>query len=181
MDKPSGFTWKGLGDISEGRANLGPDMPVLVYRLFQYTLKDILTREYDEETACSLLRAAGHLAGMELAKNLLDLSGDFDFFIANLINRLQELKIGILRIEKADLDLLRFTLTISEDLDCSGLPVSGETVCDYDEGFLAGILETYSGNPFAVKEIDCWATGDRTCRFTAIWDIGGTPLDADNQ
>ena len=129
-NKPSKFTWEGLGDISVGRENLGPDMPVLVYRLFQYTLKDILSREYDEATAGRLYWAAGHLAGTELAKNVLDLSGDFDFFIANLTNKLKELKIGVLRIEKADLDSLSFTLTVSEDLDCSGLPITGETVCD---------------------------------------------------
>ena len=166
-NKPSKFTWEGLGDIGAGRENLGPDMPVLVYRLFQYTLKDILSREYDEATASSLYWSAGHLAGTELAKNVLDLSGDFDFFIANLTNKLKELKIGVLRIEKADLDSLSFTLTVSEDLDCSGLPITGETVCDYDEGFIAGILETYSGHQFTVKEIDCWATGERTCRFSA--------------
>ena len=167
-DKSSKFTWDGLGDISIGRKNLGPDMPVLVYRLFQYTLKDILAREYDEETASSLFRVAGHLAGTELAKNVLDLSGDFDFFVANLTNKLKELKIGVLRIEKADLATLSFTLTVSEDLDCSGLPVSGETVCDYDEGFIAGIFEVYSGRQFNVKEIDCWSTGDRTCRFSVV-------------
>lgn len=166
-NKPSVFTWEGLGDISAGRENLGLDMPVLVYRLFQYTLKDILSREYDEATAGRLYWAAGHLAGTELAKNVLDLSGDFDFFIANLTNKLKELKIGVLHIEKANLDSLSFTLTVSEDLDCSGLPITGETVCDYDEGFIAGILETYSGHQFAVKEIDCWATGERTCRFSA--------------
>jgi predicted hydrocarbon binding protein len=54
---------------------------------------------------------------------------------------------------------------LSEDLDCSGLPIFGESVCDYDEGFIAGILEQYTGKKFLVKEVDCWATGDRTCRF----------------
>ncbi|ABX41977.1 V4R domain-containing protein [Lachnoclostridium phytofermentans] len=166
-NKPTKFTWEGLGDIDAGRGTLGPDMPVFVYRLFQFTLKDILDREYDEETSNNLYRAAGHLAGTELAKNILDLSGDFDFFVANLTNKLKELKIGILRIEKADLDAFSFTLTVSEDLDCSGLPLYGETVCDYDEGFIAGILETYSGQPFTVREVDCWATGARTCRFSA--------------
>lgn len=164
---PSKFSWDDIGDIEEGRKNLGPDMPVAVYRLFQFTLKDVLAREYDEETACVLLRGAGHLAGTQLAKNVLDLSGDFDYFIANLTNKLKELKVGILRIEKADLNTMTFTLTVSEDLDCSGLPISGNTVCDYDEGFIAGILEAYTGKPFEVKEVDCWATGDRTCRFSA--------------
>lgn len=164
---PSTFTWDQLGDIEDGRKNLGTEMPVFIYRLLQYTMKDIIVREYNEETACAIMRAAGHLAGVHLAKNILNLDGDFDFFIANLTNKLKELKIGILRMEKADLENGSFTLTVSEDLDCSGLPVTGNSVCDYDEGLIAGILETYTGRPFEVKEIDCWATGDRTCRFTA--------------
>jgi predicted hydrocarbon binding protein len=58
-----------------------------------------------------------------------------------------------------------FTLTVEEDLDCSGLPMTEEVVCQYDEGFIAGIMETYTGRPFQAKEIDCWASGDRVCRF----------------
>ena len=165
-DLPSKFTWNGLGDLRDGRSTLGLEMPVLVYRLFQYTLKDILKRELSDQYAADIFRAAGHLAGIEFAKNALDLSGDFDYFITNLQRMLKELKIGILRIERADLEKLKFTLTVSEDLDCSGLPITDETVCDYDEGFIAGILEAYSGKTFDVKEVDCWASGDRTCRFT---------------
>lgn len=171
QEKPSKFTWESLGDIATGRGNLGPDMPVLVYRLLQYTMKDILSREYNEETACNIFRAAGHLAGVHFAKNELDLTGDFDFFVAHLQKKLKDLKIGILRMEKSNTDTMNFTLTVSEDLDCSGLPVTDETVCDYDEGFISGILEAYSGLPFEVKEIDCWASGDRTCRFTARGDL----------
>lgn len=163
---PSKFKWSGLGNLDVGRATLGTDMPVIVYRLFQYTLKDILSRELSAEYAADLYRAAGHLAGMEFAKNVLDLSGDFDYFITNLTRTLKEYKIGILRIERADLESFRFMLTVSEDLDCSGLPVTDETVCDYDEGFIAGILEAYSGKSFDVREVDCWANGDRTCRFS---------------
>jgi predicted hydrocarbon binding protein len=60
---------------------------------------------------------------------------------------------------------MRFTLTVAEDLDCSGLPFTDEVVCQYDEGFIAGILEAYTGKRFFAKEIDCWASGDRVCRF----------------
>ena len=159
--------WERLGDIMEGRKTLGENMPVLVYRLFQYAIKDILDEEYGIETASDIFRKAGHLAGMEFAENTLHLEGDLDFFIANLTETLKDLKIGYLNIEKSDLDKMHFVLTVSEDLDCSGLPVTNDTVCDYDEGFIAGILERYSGHPFDVKEIDCWASGDRTCRFDA--------------
>jgi len=165
-DVPSKFKWENLGDIEEGRKSLGPDMPVIVYRLLQYTMKDILSREYDEETAREIFRASGHLAGTQFAKNVLNLSGDFDFFVSELTNKLKEFKIGILQIERADMESMSFTLTVSEDLDCSGLPIMGETVCDYDEGFISGIMETYTGKEFVAEEIDCWANGDRTCRFS---------------
>ncbi|MCL2538962.1 MAG: 4-vinyl reductase [Oscillospiraceae bacterium] len=165
-EKRSKFTWEGLGNLREGRSALGTDMPLIVYRLFQYTLKDVLSREFSEECADELYRAAGHLAGMEFAKNVLDLSGDLDFFVANLQRALVELKMGFLRIERADLETFSFTLTVAEDLDCSGLPVTDETVCDYSEGFIAGIFEAYTGKEFDVREVDCWAHGDRICRFT---------------
>jgi predicted hydrocarbon binding protein len=75
--------------------------------------------------------------------------------------------IGVLRVEEADLENGRLVLTVSEDLDCSGLPELSYEVCTYDEGFIAALLERFSGKKFKVKEIDCWCTGDRTCRFLA--------------
>ena len=87
-------------------------------------------------------------------------------FLADLQNKMKELNIGVLRIERADFDKMNFVLTVSEDLDCSGVPVIGETICVYDEGFIAGGLQAYSGKEFDVKEVDCWASGAKTCRFT---------------
>jgi predicted hydrocarbon binding protein len=159
--------WKRLGNVAEGRKTLGEDMPVLVYRLFQYAIKDVLDEEYGAEKASKIFKDAGRLAGIEFAENTLQLEVDFDFFIINLTETLKDLKIGHLHIEKSDLEKMHFVLTVSEDLDCSGLPVTDETICDYDEGFIAGILERYTGKPFEVKEVDCWASGDRTCRFEA--------------
>ena len=81
--------------------------------------------------------------------------------------KMQELKIGVLRIEDVNEETGKIILTVAEDADCSGLPVLGETVCNYDEGFIAGILSLYSGKPYTAVEVDCWATGDRVCRFHA--------------
>ena len=71
---------------------------------------------------------------------MLHLDQPLNQFISELQAKLQELKIGVLRIESVDEETGRITLTVSEDADCSGLPVLGETVCNYDEGFLSGIL-----------------------------------------
>lgn len=160
------FEWKDLGDITEGRPNLGPDTKVAVYRLMQYTMRTILIDYFGLEKAKEIFINAGRLAGIEFCKNVLDISLGLNEFIALLHNKLLELSIGVLVIEKADTNKMDFVLTVSEDLDCSGLPVYGDTVCDYDEGFLEGIFLVYTGKPFKAKEIDCWSTGERTCRFT---------------
>jgi predicted hydrocarbon binding protein len=162
------FAWKDLGDIEAGRPNLGPMTRVVVYRLMQYTLRAILVGHYGNDEADHILYEAGYLAGTEFCKSTLDTAVDFNLFLADLAAKLEELSIGILRFENSDIRKMDFTLTLSEDLDCSGLPVSGETVCAYDEGFIAGIFHTYTGREFTAKEIDCWATGARTCRFRAV-------------
>jgi predicted hydrocarbon binding protein len=164
----STFSWENLGNIKEGRGDLGEDMPVLVYRLMQYTMLDVLSKEFGNEQANEFFRRAGYLAGVEFAKNMLDLSLDFDHFLASLQKILQELKIGILRMEAFDPGTGHIILTVGQDLDCSGLPVTNENVCNYDEGFIAGILESYTGKKYEVREVDCWASGDRVCRFDGV-------------
>ncbi|RUQ33625.1 MAG: 4-vinyl reductase [Candidatus Competibacteraceae bacterium] len=164
------FQWEDLGDIELGRPNLGPQLPVLVYRLAQYTLREAIAQRYGDGAAGDILREAGWIAGREFCLHILNRSQPLTAFIAQLQTQLRELSIGVLRVERADPESLAFLLTVSEDLDCSGLPITGTTVCDYDEGFIAGLLYAYTGLSFSVKEINCWATGDRTCRFDVKLD-----------
>ena len=160
------FSWSQLGDIEGGRPNLGSKTSVAVYRLMQYTMRAVLEKEFGDECTRALLVKAGRLAGQEFCKNVLDVSLPLNKFVAQLHDTLLDLSVGVLKVEKSDVENLSFIATVSEDLDCSGLPVKGITVCDYDEGFIAGIFEIYTGKDFLVKEIDCWSTGERTCRFT---------------
>ena len=164
------FHWKMLGDVREGRPNLGPTTDVEVYRLMQFTLRDILIQEFNPETTDRLFYRAGALAGKELCRAVLDRGKDFSSFITEVRDLLEEKKIGILRIEMADLEQMRFTLTVAEDIDCSGLPMSDETICTYDEGFISGIFTEYTGKQFKAKEVDCWCSGDRVCRFEVTLD-----------
>ncbi|MBF0230926.1 MAG: 4-vinyl reductase, partial [Desulfamplus sp.] len=45
------FDWSMIGDIAEGRPNLGGTMDVAVYRLMQFTLRDVIIQEFDTEIA----------------------------------------------------------------------------------------------------------------------------------
>lgn len=149
------------------RENLGAELPVQIYRLLEYSLKDELCSRYGKETQVDIFRAAGRKAGAFFARNFLDLSLPLEQFVGALQREMQEKKIGIVRIEDVDKASGCIVLTVAEDADCSGLPILGETVCNYDEGFLSGVLSLYSGKPYRVTEVDCWATGDRVCRFHA--------------
>jgi uncharacterized protein len=161
------FTWDMIGDIAVGRPNLGRTTDLAVYRLMQFTLHDVLIAELGVMRANLVMYKAGKVAGTHFCRNLIATRDDLGGFVAELQQKLKELNVGILRMEKADPDKLQFVMSVSEDLDCSGLPDTGEVICSYDEGFIAGILQEYSGREFEVREIDCWCNGDRTCRFQA--------------
>lgn len=161
------FSWNLLGDVQLGRPNLGNTTRLEVYRLMQFSFRDVLEQRYGADETDKIFYDSGYLAGREFYQHLIGPQGDINVMVAKLQAVVKEMGIGILRVEEADLELGRLVLTVSEDLDCSGLPESGEQLCTYDEGFIAAILESFSGSTFEVKEVDCWCTGDRTCRFTA--------------
>lgn len=156
-----------IGDIKQGREHLGPEVSVEAYRLFENTVHKALTDMYGTEKCADIMKTAGRLAGEDFAKGISkkkDLSG----FIAELQKKMREMKIGILRVENVTgTERIAITLTISEDVDCSGEQNIGETVCNYDEGFVEGVFSYYRKKPFSVNEVDCWGKGDRVCRFVA--------------
>jgi predicted hydrocarbon binding protein len=163
----STFEWSMIGDIEEGRPNLGSQVHVAVYRLMQFTLRDILIRDFGVEKADRIFFDAGKKAGEAYFENVLTEKKDLDGLFADLQRTMKELGIGIFRVESADREKASFVITVAEDLDCSGIPVCDEEICTYDEGFIAGLLLAYSGQDFNVKEVDCWCSGGRVCRFTA--------------
>lgn len=159
------FNWSDIGDIAQGRPNLGDETKVAVYRMFQYSIREVLIGEFGSKKASELIYNSGYISGVNFCQTQLDTTLELTPFIANLQKRVKEFKIGVLRMERLNLETLEMTLTVEEDLDCSGLKMTNELVCDFDEGFIAGILDHYTKLKFIVKEVDCWSSGGRICRF----------------
>lgn len=162
------FSWDSIGDIELGRPNLGNTARLEVYRLMQFTFRDVIEKSVGTKETDRIFYEAGKLAGSEFYKNIMGEIKDINEFISRLQSTLREMGIGILRVEELDMEKGELILTVSEDLDCSGLPESDDEICTYDEGFICALLESFTGISFKVQEIDCWCTGDRTCRFSAI-------------
>ncbi len=165
--RPYAFTWELLGDLAEGRPNLGPMMRVEAYRLMQFTLRDRLEAEFGTAKMATLFYDAGFTAGGWFMDHVVGPCADLSALVARLQQALVVMGIGVLRVEKADATGAEIILTMSEDLDCSGMPELGRASCKYDEGFIAALLSRFSGHRYTVQEVDCWTNGARTCRFVA--------------
>ena len=163
------FSWDNTvgSDMGLARPSLGPKTSVEAYRMFQFTLRDLLEQNYGADVTDDLFRQAGVMAGREFFKRFCNEAADLASLSNILRNTFINLGIGILRVEKADAQKMEFTFNVDEDLDCSGMPDTSEVICVYDEGFIKGILEEFSGKKFTVREVDCWCSGSRPCRFDA--------------
>ena len=162
------FSWDVIGAYSEEtRPSLGTGTSLEVYRLFQFTMRDVLEQRYGTEVTDDIFRESGVMAGKAFFEKYCQDAKDVGTLAKTIQERFRELAIGIVRFEKVDLDNMEIQLTVDEDLDCSGLPDTQEQICVYDEGLIQGILEAFTGQKFTVREVDCWCSGERTCRFKA--------------
>lgn len=92
------FDWGMIGDIGEGRPNLGRLMDVAVYRLMQFALRDVLIKELSVQATDDIFFKAGEKAGREFCKAFIDKSFDFNAFVSRTKEVLEQLKVGILII-----------------------------------------------------------------------------------
>ncbi len=162
------FSWDVIGvSINDARPSLGKNLSIEIYRLLQFTMRDVMEQRYGTEAADTLFYDSGVLAGKHFFERYCAGITDLNILVKTIQERFKELGVGIFRVENADADNGKFTFVVDEDLDCSGLPDNDEHICVYDEGFIKGILEAFSGDSYDVKEVDCWSSGARTCRFDA--------------
>lgn len=154
-----------IGDVAEGRPNLGVNVGVEMYRLMQFSLRDVIEEELGSEKTDEIFYKAGYKAGRFFYNEHIQPVTSIDEFVSKTQSALKDKGIGILRIEKTDLESGKVLLTIDEDLDCSGLPEIDYETCIYDEGFVSALFESFTQKEWVAKEIDCWCTGARTCRF----------------
>ena len=167
MSRKYELSWELIGDIQLGRPNLGALIRVEVYRLLKFALRDTLEKNLGSEKTDEIFYDAGKTAGGIFYNQFFSAVTDFNDFADQIQNVFRELKIGVFRFEQSNFEEGTFMMSVGEDADCSGLPELDYETCVYDEGFIAALLDKFTGKPATAKEIDCWTTGGRTCRFLA--------------
>jgi predicted hydrocarbon binding protein len=162
------FSWDLLGvNLNEARPRMGDSLNMEIYRLFQFTMRDVLEARYGSAEVDKIFFESGVLAGTFFFERYLQGISSVAELVKTIQDKFRELGVGIFRVETSAADASSFTLVVDEDLDCSGLPDTSDHICIYDEGFIKGILDAFTASSYEVNEIDCWCSGARTCRFFA--------------
>lgn len=140
--------------LNPNRPTLGNEMSVVPWRLLRIV-------------ACkNLLPGIGdsmmYRAGKEIGKNL-DISTAEEF-----VELVSSLKIGI--VEVAEKGENKIVIDVKECISCSGIEPTGEPMCFFEGGLIAGGLEKVLGKRVDVKETKCiGGFGDPACRFEATF------------
>jgi predicted hydrocarbon binding protein len=146
----------GIGRVEVGNAmrvlrpQLGDDVGVVLYRLLRLVaLEDIIGRGA-AGTAYVAGRKLGNSLGIQRLEDFLELCSS--------------LKIGI--IEVPVLTASKVHVDVYECITCSGLQPVGRTLCHFEGGLIAGVLETVTKQRARAKETTCiGGLGHDACGF----------------
>ena len=81
----------------ESRGNMGDMLPVQVYRLLEYSLREELLERLGKNEQIAIFRKAGYRAGTFFASHFLDLTLSLNRFVAQLQQRMEEMKMASIR------------------------------------------------------------------------------------
>ena len=76
------FSWDYVGNVHDGRPNLGNSARIEVYRLFQYTLRDVIEARYGTDESEEVMRESGKLAGRKFCERFVGRRERFGDFLA---------------------------------------------------------------------------------------------------
>jgi len=148
------FHWDLVSNILDSRQNLGKYVDLEMYRLMQFTLRDILEERFGSEIVDEAFYAAGMKAGRAFYAHKIHPVSSPEEFARKTQEALNDEGIGVLRFVEALFGEEKIVLTVDEDVDCSGLSELDYELCIYDEGFISALVNSYTQHEWAAQETD---------------------------
>lgn len=152
------------GDIIPGRSRLGQLVPVNVFRALRLEgMKEIAGRG-----ANAIIYRGGRNLGINVGRDIslqLTNPGNLNEYLSAVVQAFESLQIGLVAVAGGSFENGQVYLKVDECVTCAGIPNIGETVCHFEGGVIAGIVQNFTGALATCKEIECWGKGDKTCMF----------------
>jgi uncharacterized protein len=131
--------------------------PFEFFRLIFHTLRiSLLTQGVDIDP---ILHEAGLKVGEALYEKVKD--PDMANFLGNIADFWETHSLGSVDVK----NLNPLTISVQDCFECSGLPYLGRPACAFDSGILESLFSLYNEEEVKVKETECYALGDKACRF----------------
>ncbi|MDY6964645.1 MAG: NAD-binding protein [Halobacteriota archaeon] len=140
----------------EERPTLGSEINISLFRALNTTLHDL------SPNAGKILYSMGENFGKNVLAPLIE-STDFERVLKDLGKEIEDANIGIFKMVKVEENFA--VIRLDECIFCAGLEDVGKTLCDFDSGLIAGVLQRKLGKIVSVEEVKCWGKGDDTCEF----------------
>ncbi len=151
--------------IVDARPNLGGTVPVALFRALRV---DGMMKGLDAAIgdASTLVYSAGRRVGAPIGKSVAgQANGDLGAFLGGVVNISRDLGIGVVSLVPDTLTDEAMTLRVDECVTCAGSEPIGKKICHFEGGFIAAVVEGFTGAPAIVTETHCNANGDDACIF----------------
>lgn len=158
------FKISAIGDTSK-RVSLGGAVGVEMFRILRTSMVDLISINLGKDASEKAIYLSGKAVGGEIGNVYLKGITELEDLVTKVTNILRDLKVGLFKVVSADPENGRFVVDVDECVSCSGTPVTGEAICYFEGGIIAGIFKYFLKKEAKAVETKCWAKGDNTCEF----------------
>ena len=148
------------------RPELGDTIPLAVFRIFRQFSAQYSAEILGESGVKTTFTYAGRMLGHDVGKQLY--SSDLGSYLSSVQGFVYDAKIGVLDLVDSDSDQMVFQL--GECVTCAGMPDMGMSICHFEVGLVAGIVETFVKKDVGAFESKCNVNGDDCCEVTIQMD-----------
>lgn len=151
--------------IVNARPSLGGTVPVALFRALRV---DGMMKGLDAAIgdASTLVYSAGRTVGAPVGKSIAEqANGDLNAFLGGVVDVAQALGIGVISLVPGSLTDKGMTLRVDECVTCAGAESIGKKICHFEGGFIASVVEGFTGSSAIATETLCNANGDDACVF----------------
>jgi uncharacterized protein len=159
-----------LKDILQGtegianREQLGPMVPIRLFQALRLVGMGTAIEGMVGDGAPALVYQSGQSLGLALGGALAPKANkDLEAYVNLVHQACRGLSIGIVVVEKVDLDNGALTLRVDECVSCAGVHGAHHPICNFETGLVGGIIRAFVGVPVRAVETRCNAVGDSTC------------------
>jgi len=147
------------------RPVLGEDIPIFVFRAFRHFTANYVTQMLGR-SATTVFQNAGRDLGRDAGALLK--RPTLDEYLKEVVTFTTNLRIG--NLKPVEINQKHMILGLEECITCVGMDNIGKRICHFEVGFVAGIVEAFTGTRVRGHESKCNAAGEGICEVTI--DLG---------